>query len=57
MKFYVVNVDATACFDIVVEAEDEGEAAVLAKDEAKKRIRSVDTLDLTVWGVRESDEK
>lgn len=56
MNFYVVDVDATASFEIVVEADSRLEAKDLALDEAKKRIKSPVTLDLFAISTRESDE-
>lgn len=57
MKFYKVGVAVDAEFDIVVEAENELDAADLARDEAKKRVRSPECLTITTFTPRESDEK
>jgi hypothetical protein len=57
MKFYVADVDFSGTFDILVEADNESEAHILACDEAKKRIKSPHTLEISVYSVEESDEK
>ena len=55
--FYIADVDFSGTFDICVEANSEVEARMLACDEAKKRIKSPHTLDVSVYSVEESDEK
>lgn len=57
MKFYVADVDYSGTFDILVEAENESEARILASDEAKKRIKSPHTLEVSVYSVEESNEQ
>jgi len=55
--FYIADVDFSGTFDICVEANSVVEARMLACDEAKKRIKSPRTLDVSVYSAEESDEK
>ena len=57
MQFYVADVDFSGTFDVMVEAENATEARHLALDEAKKRIKSPHTFDVSIYSIKESDEK
>lgn len=57
MKFYIADIDFSGTFDILVEANSETEARMLARDEAKKYIKSPHTLEIEVYSVKESNEQ
>jgi len=57
MKFYIADIDFSGTFDILVEANSATEARIIARDEAKKYIKSPTTLEIEVYSVEESDEQ
>lgn len=57
MKFYVADIDFSGTMDVVVEANSETEARILARDAAKSYIKGPCTLEIEIYSIKESDEQ